>query len=238
MKTRLLFACLALTGGAFAAPPLAGSWSISPTGTAASSGELKFRVTPASGQDSAEIVVNVRNGNTDVEVARAIRQTMSSQLQRGHFSAQLGEGANVLVVDPRGKPSFSIELIDNDVDNLRVAVQSIEPAASPTVPAQEAPATTQPPATPPAPGQAAPANTPASQPQNPAPVPSPNGSPAAPLPNPAPNGSPAAPPPNATPGGTPNLGAPVPNPTPNGSPAAPPPNATPGGAPASAPPPN
>jgi len=92
---------------AIAAPPLAGSWNITPSGSAASSGELLFRVTPAHGEPS-QITVPVRNGSDDVSVARSIRQAMSAQLPR-LYRIELGEGANVLVSDPKGKPTFSIE---------------------------------------------------------------------------------------------------------------------------------
>ena len=212
-------AMLCLAAYAFAAPPLAGSWNITPTGNAASSGELLFRVTPGSGEDPIEVTVSVLSGATDVSVARKIRQTLSSQLRRDQYTVELGEGTNVLLSDPRGRPNFSLELVNSDIANLRVAVRNIEPAASPTVPAQSVPA-----AAPPAAAGQQPANASPDNGAQPAAPPSsiPNGAPAAPLPNPTPNGSPSAP---------------LPNSTPNGSPAAPPPSASPGATPASTPPP-
>ena len=226
MDSRMSFggaaAMLCLAAYAFAAPPLAGSWNITPTGSAASSGELLFRVTPGSG-DPIEVTVSILSGTSDVAVARKIRQTLSSQLRRDQYTVELGEGTNVLLADPRGRPNFSLELVNSDIENLRVAVRNIEPAATPTVPTQSVPAAAPPPAPSPAnpqPANSAPDN--GAQPAAPTPGPTQNGSPTAPLPNPTPNGSPAAP---------------LPNPTPNGSPAAPPPNATPGGTPAGAPPP-
>jgi len=137
-----------------AAPPLSGSWNITPSGSAASSGELLFRVAPAGG-DSVKIAVPVRNGSDDVAIARAIRQALSAELGRA-YKVELGEGANVLVSDPRGKPSFSIELLDSPVNGLRVSVRNIEPAATPTVPSQETPAIATPPTTPAQPGAATP----------------------------------------------------------------------------------
>jgi hypothetical protein len=143
-----------LTAVVFAAPPLAGSWNITPSGSAASSGELLFRVTPGNGEP-LEVTVPVHSGTEDVAVARNIRQALSTQLPRT-YKIELGEGANVLVSDPRGKPSFSIELVTSDVQSLRVAVRNIEAGASPTVPSQSVPAITQPPPTPPQPGAATP----------------------------------------------------------------------------------
>jgi hypothetical protein len=197
--------------------PLSGSWNISPSGSAASSGELLFRMTPGDGGDPVEVTVAVLSGTNDVGVARNFRQALGTQLAPDRFNVQLGQGANVLVSDPRGRPNFSLELLDSDVENLRVVVRSVGAAASPTVPAQSTPAT--PPRSIPAPntspGNAVPPTTPspgnAGQPAAPPPDNSP------PMPNPSP-------PPNATGG----AGQPA---------AAPAPNATPGGAPASAPPP-
>ena len=48
---------------------------------------------------------------------------------------EAGEGANVLVTSS-ANASFSLELVDSDVENVRVAVQSAVPTAPPTVPKQ------------------------------------------------------------------------------------------------------
>jgi hypothetical protein len=211
-------------------PPLSGAWHIAPTGTAASSGELLFRVTRADGSDPTEVTVFVLSGTNDTGVASNIRRALNTQLRADLFNVEPGEGANVLLSSP-GDTNFSLELVDSDVDNVRVVVQSATPIAPPTVPSQATPANRPAPATPPAPGDAV------RPPTNPTPgTPS---SPAAPPPNATPGGGPAsAPPPNATPGDGP-ASAPPPNASPGDGPAsAPPPSGTPGGAPASAPPAN
>ena len=92
------------------------------------------------GSDPLDITVPVMMGSKEVTVARTIRNSLGSQLRRDRFKVELGEGANVLVSDSRGRPNFSLELIDSDIEDLRVAVQSVTPAASPTVPQQEVPA--------------------------------------------------------------------------------------------------
>ena len=217
-RTVALVMSLALCAGAVAAnnTPLSGTWNIAPSGSAASSGELLFRMTPGDGGDPVEVTVSVSSGTNDLGVARDIRQALSTQLARDRFNVQLGQGANVLVSDPRGRPNFSLELVDSDVENLRVDVRSVDATASPTVPEQAVPAV---------PPQSAP--TPNTAPGNAVP-------PTTPPPGNA--GQPAAPPPDNAPP-VPN-GAPPPNATPGGGPAsAPPPNATPGNPAASAPPP-
>jgi len=204
------FAC-----GAFAAngPPLASVWNIAPTGNATSSGDLVFRVTPGDGSDPIEITVPVIMGARQETVARSIRNSLNSQLPQQKFNVELGAGTNVLVSDPRGQPNFSLELLDSDVENLRVAVASVTPAASPTVPPQTAPV----------------------PPENAVPGASPSG-PAAPATPPASPSSPGVPPGTTTPG-TSSPGVPPGATTPGTS--APPGGAAPAPAaspPASAPP--
>jgi hypothetical protein len=247
MKRASLFAVAAVVAAvsyAAPAPPSAGVWNIATSGKAASSGDLAFRITATDGSDPVDITVPVISGASEDSVARSIRRVLSSQLPRDRYSVQLGEGANVLVSDPRGRPNFTLELVDSDIDNVRVAVQSVTPAATPTVPPQSVPAA--PPAAP-APGNAAPGNAlpPAAAPPmgtTPAPPPGPTDAPApgnaAPPPSGAPGPSPAIPSPNPTvPGPSPTVPGPSPT-VPSPSPAPGSPN-TPGGAgaPASSPPP-
>ena len=215
-------ALVAASSFAAAAPPLAGVWNIAASGSAASSGDLEFRVTTADGSDPVSITVPVIAGASEDQVARTIRRTLGSQLPRNRYRVELGEAGNVLVSDLRGRPDFSLELVDSGVDNLRIAVQSVTPSAAPTVPAQSVPAET-PPVNPPAnavPGNAAPPaksgppgaiSPPPRVPSGDIPVPSPGPatqapSPAMPVPDPirVPAPAPAVPSPDAPgPDGTP-----------------------------------
>lgn len=150
-------ATLAQFAGAANTPPLSDTWSIAPSGTASSSGELLFRLTPGDGGDATEITVSVASGTDETGVASNIRRALNTHLRGDRFEVEAGEGANVLV-KATGKSGFSLELVDSDVESLRVAVQSAQPVAPPTVPRQAAPANPpeNTPATPPAPGGAAP----------------------------------------------------------------------------------
>ena len=182
--------------GAASGPPLASTWNIAASGSAESSGELEFRITPNDGSNPIDITVPVIAGANQNAVARNINRALSSQLRRDRYNVQLGENGNVLVSDPRGRPNFSIELVDSGIENVRVAVQSVTPSAPPTVPAQSAPA--QPPPNPP-PREAPPVAEPG-QPPTPENTP-PNAAPpmGAPMPNPAPPPDTAPPSPNTTP---------------------------------------
>jgi hypothetical protein len=197
-------------------PPLSGSWNIASSGKAGSSGELVFRVTPRDGSDPVEISVPVIGGTSEDGIARNIRRALSSQLRADRFDVSMGEGTNVVVSDPRGAPNFSLELLDSDVENVRVLVQSVAPVAPPTVPEQQVPANPAQsgPATPPAPGNAAPpANAPPQTQEGTPPASSapPNASqPSAPVPSNAPPPANPTPPPNATGG----AGAPANTPPP------------------------
>jgi len=216
--TFFVAALVAATALAANGPPLASAWNIATTGKAASSGDLDFRITPNDGTNPVDITVPVISGASQDSVARSIRRALSSQLRSDRYDVELGENGNVLVSDARGQPNFSLELVDSNIENVRVAVQSVTSAAPPTVPAQAVPAepppvnsSTPPRETPPetSPSQTtpAPANTPPA-------APPPSNSPALPNPSPPPKNSP-----------------PMPNPSP------PPTSSGAAGTPASAPPP-
>lgn len=184
--TILIGALVASAALAANGPPLASAWNIATSGKAASSGDLDFRITPNDGTNPVDITVPVISGASQDSVARSIRRALSSQLRSDRYDVQLGENGNVLVSDPRGQPNFSLELVDSNIEDVRVAVQSVTPSAPPTVPAQAVPAEAPPgnASTPPreappatAPSQTAPANTPPA-------TPPPSNSP--PLPNPSP----------------------------------------------------
>ena len=198
----VLTALVAVSAWAATAPPSAGVWNIAATGKAASSGDLEFRVTTTDGSDPVEITVPVSAGATEEAMARSIRRVLSTQLPRERFDVELGEGGNVMVSDSRGRPNFTVELLNSDIDNVRVAVQSVTPSAAPTVPRQSEPAV-PPPATtaPPAiitPSQGA-ANEPIPVP-DPIRVPAPSQSapPPASVPSPQPSAPPSNPPTGTT----------------------------------------
>jgi hypothetical protein len=236
----VMAALVAASAWAATAPPSAGVWNIAATGKAASSGDLEFRVTSIDGSDPVEISVPVIAGSSEQAMARTIRRVMSSQLPRDRYSVELGEGGNVMVSDPRGRPNFTIELLNSDIENVRVAVQSVTPSAAPTVPTQSMPAD-PPPVNRPVqtvPGNVSPPSSAAPPPITPPkgdtiPVPDPVHVPGPttitpPPPPSAPSPAPSAPPGNP-PGSPPPAGVPAPGHPPNSNGGA--------GAPANAPPP-
>jgi hypothetical protein len=172
MKTKLLTLITALAAftavaqqPAGSSVPLAPAWNIASSGEAASSGELLFRVTPGNDADPVEVTVFVLSGANETGVASNIRRALNAQLDPSRFNVAAGEGANVLVTDARantrGNVGFALELIDSDVENVRVQVRAATPVAPPTVPTQSVPANPPPPpVTPPEPGNATPAAAP------------------------------------------------------------------------------
>jgi len=245
----VIAALVAASAFAATAPPSAGVWNIATSGKAASSGDLEFRVTAVDGSDPVEISVPVIAGASEESMARTIRRVMSSQLPRDRYNVELGEGGNVMVSDPRGRPSFTVELLNSDIDNVRVAVQSVTPSVAPTVPQQAMPA--EPPPTN-HPVQTVPGNAlpPASSTPPPTSTPPMGGTIPVPDPVRVPAPSNTAPPPASVPAPAPSAPAGNPPRVPDGaSPATPPanvtqpsnapPNSTGGaGAPANAPPPD
>jgi hypothetical protein len=115
-------------------PPLAEAWDIRTTGVASSSGDIVLRVTPPDGSDPVEITVPVLAGATDLEVARAIRRALSSQLRSDQFNVSVGDSANVLVTNPRGRAIFGVGLVTSDVDSMRIFVNSATTLAVPVAP--------------------------------------------------------------------------------------------------------
>ena len=228
-RATFLIAAALVAASALAAngPPLSSAWNIATSGSAASSGDLAFRITPGDGSNPVDITVPVISGASQESVARSIGRALSSQLRRDLYSVQLGENANVLVSDPRGQPNFSLELVDSDIENVRVAVKSVTPAAPPTVPAQaapaEAPLTTSPPnnvpgnaTTPPreSPPVIAPSQTIPAPADTPPAAPPPANSPPLPNPSPPPTNSPPLPNPSPPPTAIDAAGAPASAPPP------------------------
>src|SRR5688572_9906755 len=103
-------------------PPLSESWNISSSGKAATSGELLFRVTPQEGAGPVEVTVFVLSGTNETGVASSIRRALVNQLDAQRFDVAEGEGANVLLSGDRAGSAFSVELIDSDVQDVRVVV--------------------------------------------------------------------------------------------------------------------
>jgi hypothetical protein len=204
--------------------PLSEAWNIASSGTAASSGELLFRITPADGSDPTEVTVFVLSGTHETGVASSIRRALSTQLNAARYDVEAGEGANVLVTPDRPDDGFALQLVDSDVENVRVIVQSATPVAPPTVPPQNVPANPPTVPTPAAPG--APGTN--SAPPGPAQPSTPPGQPSTPpADSSAPPAQPSAPPANPSP-------PPV---TPSAPPDSPSDASGGAGAPASAPPP-
>ena len=236
LASAVVWATLVGAGAVHAAnsPPIAEAWNITSSGKAGSSGELRFRVSDEANDDSVEITVFVLSGTNETGVASNIRRALSNQLDAQRFDVDAGEGANVQLSTDRND-RFSLELIDSDIDDVRVVVSSATPVAPPTVPQQQSPANSPAiPSTPPAPGDANPPPGPA--PATPSAPPADSSAPPA-TPS-APSATPPAPP--ATPSSPPAESSPTESSAPEesspahggaGAPASapPPPPASPGG---------
>jgi hypothetical protein len=105
-----------------------------------------------------EVTVFVLSGANETGVASSIRRALNTQLDTSRFNVESGEGATVLLTDARGNDNFALELVDSDVESLRVMVQSAAPVAPPTVPPQNVPADQPTPANPALPGNTTPGN--------------------------------------------------------------------------------
>ena len=158
MKIRIMLiatiAAIAQMAGAANSLPVSNAWNIAPSGNATSSGSLHFRMT-AGDANPVDITVPIMSGAKEGSIARYIQRALSSQLRAHRIDVEAGEGTNVILTGA-GDNGFSVELVGSDVENVRVAVRSSEPAVPPTVPKQSTPANPPTPTTPPAPGDAVP----------------------------------------------------------------------------------
>jgi hypothetical protein len=91
--------------------PLSGGWNIASSGTAGTSGELLFRLTPADGGVATEVTVFVLSGTNETGVASSIRRALSTQLNAARYDVEAGEGANVLVTPDRPDDRFALQLV-------------------------------------------------------------------------------------------------------------------------------
>jgi len=116
-------ASMMLAALAFAdAPATSNKWRIELSGQALSSGELVFRVTPRQG-DATDIIVSVRSGRAENNVAKDVRDAFAAKLSPQRFSVEVDDGEDVLVKKKEGQPDFALEVIEANVQNVTIKVE-------------------------------------------------------------------------------------------------------------------
>jgi len=102
--------------------PTANKWRIELDGQALKSGDIQFRVTPRQGE-STDITVNIRSGRAENNVARDVRDAFAAKLSPERYSVEVDDGEDVLIKKKEGQPDFALELLESDVQNVRIRIE-------------------------------------------------------------------------------------------------------------------
>jgi len=114
----LLLAALAYSG----TTPTSNKWRIELDGQARSTGELQFRVTPRQGE-SLDIVATIRSGRAENNVAKDVRNAFAAKLDPDRYTVEVDDGEDILIKRKDGQPDFALELIESNVQNVRVKIE-------------------------------------------------------------------------------------------------------------------
>ena len=113
----LLLAALAYSG----TTPTSNKWRVELDGQARSTGELQFRVTPRQGE-SIDVVATIRSGRAENNVAKDVRNAFAAKLDPDRYTVEVDDGEDILIKRKDGQPDFALELIDSNVQNVRVKI--------------------------------------------------------------------------------------------------------------------
>jgi hypothetical protein len=115
-------ASLMFAAQVFAGAPTSNKWRIELDGQARSTGELQFRVTPRQG-DVTDIVVNIRSGRAENNVAKDVRDAFAARLSPDRYTVEVDDGEDVLIKKKDGQPDFALELLDSNVQHVNIKVE-------------------------------------------------------------------------------------------------------------------
>src|SRR4051812_3362311 len=117
-----ILSSLSLAALAFAGAPTSNKWRIELDGQARSTGALQFRVTPRQG-DSTDVVVNIRSGRAENNVAKDVRDAFAARLSPERYTVEVDDGEDVLIKKKDGQPDFALELVESSVQNVSIKVE-------------------------------------------------------------------------------------------------------------------
>jgi len=114
----LLLAALAYSG----TTPTSNKWRVELDGQARSTGELQFRLTPRQGE-SIDVVATIRSGRAENNVAKDVRNAFAAKLDPDRYTVEVDDGEDILIKRKDGQPDFALELIESNVQNVRVKIE-------------------------------------------------------------------------------------------------------------------
>jgi hypothetical protein len=127
MKARIAFVAALAVVAALGTPALAqdlklsNKWRIEVSEGANNDGTVLFRVTPKEGTPT-DVSVAIKNGRSENEVARDIRDAFRATLDEKAFHAEVDDGEDVLV-KKKGGPDFEVKLVESTVTGTRINVE-------------------------------------------------------------------------------------------------------------------
>jgi hypothetical protein len=115
----LALAALSFADGAVAS----NKWRVELDGAAIKTGDMRFRLTPSQG-DATDVTVNVKAGLDENAVAKDVRDALAAKLSPQRYSVEVDDGEDVLIKKKEGQPDFAFELVDSNVPNVTIKIQS------------------------------------------------------------------------------------------------------------------
>jgi hypothetical protein len=106
-----------LVSGVMAAP--SNKWRLQFSGKAHSSGTIVFRISPQGGI-AMVVEANIKKGTGENAVAKQVVKAFRAQLPEDDFHVERDDGEDVLLKKRRGRANFDVEIISNNVKNVRI----------------------------------------------------------------------------------------------------------------------
>jgi uncharacterized protein (DUF2141 family) len=103
--------------------PAANKWRIELDGQALKTGDIQFRVTPRQGE-ATDITVSIRSGRAENNVAKDVRDAFAAKLSPERYTVEVDDGEDILIKKKDGQPDFALELIESDVQNVSIKIES------------------------------------------------------------------------------------------------------------------
>ncbi len=100
---------------------LSNKWRVQVSEGAKSDGTILFRVTAKDGQP-VDVPVAIKDGTSENNVARTIRDAFRATLDKGEFHSETDDGEDVLLKKRKG-PNFELQLVESTVKATRISIE-------------------------------------------------------------------------------------------------------------------
>ena len=118
MAASLLLALAAVS--AHAKP--SNKWRLEFSGGADSDGTIVIQITPKGGEPT-EFSTDVTDGTSENHVAKAVVDSLKSQLPKSAYKVERDDGEDVLIKRRSNTPEFDVVIVSNSVKGVRIHPQ-------------------------------------------------------------------------------------------------------------------